>query len=60
MVLLMGLDVNIFTSTFNSKDYHVSMNHAYFEEWFNKLLESLNESSVIILDNASYHSRIYQ
>jgi hypothetical protein len=45
----------IFTSTSNSKDYHDSMNHAYFEEWFNKLLESLNEPSVIILDNASYH-----
>ncbi|CAH1371505.1 unnamed protein product, partial [Tenebrio molitor] len=27
-------------------------------EWFNKLLESLSDLTLMILDNASYHSRI--
>lgn len=43
----------------NSKtDYHGNMNHVIFKEWFKKLLESLTEPSLIILDNAPYHSRV--
>ena len=40
-------------------DYHGSMNGAIFEKWFeNCVLKRLERSSVIVLDNASYHSRI--
>jgi transposase len=41
-------------------DYHSDMNHQVFEEWFkNRLLPNLPENSVIVIvmDNASYHSR---
>jgi transposase len=34
------------------------MNHLVFEEWFkNRLLPNLPENLVIVMDNASYHSR---
>lgn len=39
-------------------DYHQDMTAQLFEEWFEKsLLPSLPANSVIVLDNASYHSR---
>ncbi|XP_054256828.1 uncharacterized protein LOC129000372 [Macrosteles quadrilineatus] len=39
-------------------DYHEEMNSACFENWFeNKVLPNLPPSSVIVMDNASYHSR---
>ena len=38
-------------------DYHSEMNARTFKDWFsNKLLCSLEEGSIIIIDNASYHS----
>jgi transposase len=41
-----------------SLDYHEDMSSNLFEEWFkNKLLPVLPEKSVIVMDNASYHSR---
>lgn len=42
----------------SSLDYHDDMNAYLFECWFqNKLLPALPEKSVIVMDNASYHSR---
>lgn len=38
-------------------DYHEEMNAEKFEEWFIGLLDKLQEPSIIIMDNASYHSR---
>ena len=42
----------------DGRDYLSEMNAAIFEDWVvNKLLPSLNEPTVIVMDNASYHSR---
>jgi hypothetical protein len=42
----------------SSADYHCDMDHTLFENWFtNTLIPNLPENSVIVLDNASYHSR---
>jgi hypothetical protein len=49
----------IFKSKKNSLDYHSEMNAETFEEWLqDKLLPALTEPSIIILDNATYHSRL--
>lgn len=40
-----------------SGDYHEEMNGESFEKWFSKILPKLEENSVIVMDNASYHSR---
>ena len=40
-----------------SADYHQDMNHQIFEKWFVEILGVLPLNSVIIMDNASYHSR---
>lgn len=40
-------------------DYHHDMNAANFNKWLQeKLLPNLNEPSIIVMDNASYHSVI--
>jgi predicted O-methyltransferase YrrM len=33
------------------------MNSTVFKEWFKRVLPTLEENSVIVMDNASYHSR---
>ena len=39
-------------------DYHDEMNSNHFEEWFHdKLLSNLNNNSLVVMDNALYHSR---
>lgn len=39
-------------------DYHKNMESQIFEEWFeHTLIPNLKPSSVIVMDNASYHSR---
>lgn len=38
-------------------DYHEEMDGKSFENWFTKVLPMLEENCVIVLDNASYHSR---
>lgn len=47
---------------FSSKskgDYHGEMNQNNFLLWFeNQLLKNLKEPSVIVMDNASYHSTV--
>ncbi|CAH1109771.1 unnamed protein product [Psylliodes chrysocephalus] len=47
----------IFCSKSKSEDYHDNMNSDMFIKWLNeKLLPNLGEPSVIVLDNASYHT----
>lgn len=39
------------------EDYHSQMNSTIFKDWFiNSVLKLLDEPSVIVMDNASYHS----
>jgi hypothetical protein len=47
----------IFVAGTKSGDYHDSMNGENFEHWMStQLLPNLEEPSVIMLDNASYHN----
>lgn len=51
----------LFKSGSNKGDYHGQMNSEVFEKWLrDELLPKLEEPSIIILDNASYHSRLFQ
>lgn len=44
-----------------SADYHGDMNANVFEEWFkNQLCPNLEPRTCIVMDNASYHSRILE
>ncbi|XP_022160092.1 uncharacterized protein LOC111026344 [Myzus persicae] len=45
-----------FESKKNTRDYHDEMNGETFYEWMEGVLPRLKENSVIIMDNASYHS----
>ncbi|KAB0802855.1 hypothetical protein PPYR_05041 [Photinus pyralis] len=48
----------IFSSTNKSFDYHDNMNAELFEKWFEEsVLKKLAQPSIIVLDNASYHTR---
>lgn len=38
-------------------DYHEEINIQVFEQWFENILPRLEENCVIVMDNASYHSR---
>ncbi|KAJ8911495.1 hypothetical protein NQ315_010867 [Exocentrus adspersus] len=40
-----------------STDYHEEMNSTVFEQWFESMLKNLPQNSLIVMDNASYHSR---
>jgi transposase len=47
----------VFKSTRKTGDYHGQMNGELFQKWFTeKLLPNIPENSLIIMDNASYHS----
>lgn len=49
----------IFTSNSKNSDYHGDMNRENFLLWFeNQLLRNLENPSMIVMDNASYHSTI--
>lgn len=39
------------------EDYHQDMNAEVFENWFKNILEKLDDNCIIVMDNASYHSR---
>jgi len=41
-------------------DYHNQMNAEIFKKWFVELLNNLEEPSVIVMDNASYHSTLIE
>ena len=48
----------IFRSKKNTGDYHDEMTAEHFEEWFaSTLLPNIQPNSLIVMDNASYHSR---
>ena len=44
----------------STKDYHEEMTADVFEEYFEQMIELFPENSVIVLDNASYHSRLLE
>lgn len=63
LIILHAGSINGFVNgvgrVFKSKktiDYHEEMNGDYFEKWFKEFLPKLNPNSVIVLDNAPYHS----
>ncbi|XP_050497356.1 uncharacterized protein LOC126878591 [Diabrotica virgifera virgifera] len=41
-------------------DYHEDMDAVCFERWFENVLQHLEPNSVVVLDNASYHSRLVE
>jgi len=45
-----------FQSKKNSSDYHDEMSGQTFQEWFEEILPLLEDTAVIVLDNAPYHS----
>lgn len=45
-----------FASKKNSTDYHDEMNSDNFHEWFESIIPRLERNSVIVMDNAPYHS----
>lgn len=45
----------VFQSKYNG-DYHLKVNSNNFRVWFLDLLRGLEEPSIIVMDNASYHS----
>lgn len=45
-----------FQSKKDSVDYHKEMNEHTFFTWFKKILPMLKEKSIIVMDNACYHS----
>lgn len=47
----------LFESKKNSDDYHNEMNAKHFEEWLASILPRLKPNSVLVIDNAPYHSR---
>ncbi|XP_050295356.1 uncharacterized protein LOC126735393 [Anthonomus grandis grandis] len=48
--------LNVFESK-KSGDYHQDMNSDVFEKWFSSVLRLVEPGSVIVIDNAPYHSR---
>lgn len=49
----------IFKCKKKTGDYHDNMNNDNFENWFKtQLIPNLEEPSLIVMDNASYHSRL--
>lgn len=47
----------IFEAKKNCEDYHDEMNAVCFEEWFAAVLPKLRPNSIVVMDNAPYHSR---
>lgn len=41
----------------STADYHKDMNAALFEEYFEQMITLLPPNSVIVMNNASYHTR---
>ena len=48
----------VFQSKKATGDYHDEMNSERFEEWFHdQLMPNIQQNTLIVIDNASYHSR---
>lgn len=45
-----------FASKNNTDDYHNEINGDNFKEWFESILPRLDPNSIIVMDNAPYHS----
>lgn len=45
-----------FVSKKNTGDYHDEMNGDNFKEWFESIIPVLDPNSIIVMDNAPYHS----
>lgn len=53
---VLGSD-EVFKAKKETGDYHGEMNGVHYEDWFvKKLLPQLKPNSIIVMDNASYHS----
>ncbi|XP_025191598.1 uncharacterized protein LOC112591881 [Melanaphis sacchari] len=50
----------IFQCNSGNKDYHSQMNTTIFENWFSQMLLNLEQPSIIVMDNASYHSSLIE
>ncbi|XP_054257587.1 uncharacterized protein LOC128982668 [Macrosteles quadrilineatus] len=46
----------VFLAKKGKEDYHEEMDGPRFEKWFDQLLPNLQSNSVIVMDNAPYHS----
>lgn len=46
----------VFRANSASEDYHRQMNAESFKQWFTTFLNLLEEGSIIVMDNAPYHS----
>jgi transposase len=47
----------VFLAKSKDGDYHQEMNSFVFLEWFeNQLMPAMNNPSLVVLDNASYHN----
>lgn len=44
----------------STKDYHEEMTSDVFEDYFSQLLDFLPSAAVVVLDNASYHSKLVE
>lgn len=47
----------IFLASKGEGDYHSEMDGHNFEKWFDRILTKVDPNAVIVMDNASYHSR---
>lgn len=47
----------IFEAKKSEGDYHSEMDSHNFEKWFDRILPKLEEHSIVVIDNAPYHSR---
>ncbi|CAI6367771.1 unnamed protein product [Macrosiphum euphorbiae] len=45
-----------FESKMSSGDYHDEINGDHFKEWFESILPRLEPNSIVVMDNAPYHS----
>ena len=55
--MIEGADL-VFQSKKATGDYHDEMNSERFEEWFHdQLMLNIQPNTLIVIDNASYHSR---
>jgi len=46
---------DVFISKKDTKDYHNNMNGDRYLEWFNNVLDKIEDKSVIVVDQAPYH-----
>lgn len=47
----------VFEASKSEGDYHGEMNAEVYEQWFENVCKKLPKDSVVVLDNAPYHSR---